>query len=352
MNRNQNKNLLQLFIHIIAWTLVFVLPFVIFWKSSDTDLPQKILYNIVILTSLLTVFYLNFSVLIKKFLFQKKIWKFLLYNLILIIVVGLLAHLWKEAMPYMPMKQHMPPPPPPDSAYPIISLIFKDIFPLLLTIGLSVAVKATGEWYDLESQHQEGEKRRTEAELMNLRQQINPHFLFNTLNNIYALIAISPEKAQSVVHDLSKLLRYVLYENNENKVLLSHEIEFIENYVELMRIRLTSDVKVKIKVDGVSESNLEIAPMLFISLIENAFKHGVSPNKKSFVNIYMHIEEDKKLVCRISNSFFPKDETDFSGSGIGLENLRRRLGILYFGRYSFINTIENNIYNSELIISL
>jgi two-component sensor histidine kinase len=351
MNRTQNKKYLQLFIHISAWMLVFGLPFFLFQKDLYADLWQNLLNQSVVLTAMLTVFYLNFFVLTEKVLFKKKIWLFLLYNLILIVLVGTLVHFWKEAMPDMQMRRNTMPPPN-EPINPIFFIVFKDIFPLMLTTGLSVAVRATGKWYELESRNQEGEKRRTEAELMNLRQQINPHFLFNTLNNIYALIAISPDKAQSVVHDLSKLLRYVLYENNEDKVLLSHEMEFIVNYVELMRIRLTSDVTLKMKVESVTESHLEIAPMLVISLIENAFKHGVSPNKESFVDIDMHLEGNSKLVCRISNSLFPKNETDRSGSGIGLENLRRRLEILYPGKHSIINTIESNVYISELIIFL
>ena len=341
---------MKLIIHIIAWVLVFGLPFLIFSKSSDPDIWQRMLHHGVILLSLLTVFYLNFFVLIKELLFRKRNWEYFLYNLLLIVVVGLCIHFWKEAMPDLQLKPRRMP--PPEMVSPVLLIIFKDIFPLTLTVGLSIAVKMTGKWYELDALQQEGEQRRTEAELMNLRQQINPHFLFNTLNNIYALIAISPDKAQAVVHDLSKLLRYVLYENNVDKVLLSHEMEFIVNYVELMRIRLTSDVEVKMKIESVAESHLEIAPMLFISLIENAFKHGVSPNKKSFVDIDIYLDADRKLVCRISNSFFPKDETDRSGSGIGLENLRRRLGILYPDKYNFTTTIENEVYRSELIILL
>ena len=106
------------------------------------------------------------------------------------------------------------------------------------------------------------------------------------------------------------------------------------------------------KVESVTESKLEIAPMLFITLVENAFKHGVSPNNRSFINIDIHITDNKRLVCRISNSLFPKSETDRSGSGIGLENLRRRLGLLYPERYTFTNTIENDVYTSELTILL
>ena len=119
-----------------------------------------------------------------------------------------------------------------------------------------------------------------------------------------------------------------------------------------MRIRLTTDVDVKINVESVAENKLEIAPMLFITLVENAFKHGTSPNKPSFINIDIQVNENNQLVCKISNSLFPKTENDRSGSGIGLENLRRRLELLYPERYTFTNIAENSVYSSELTILL
>lgn len=350
MNPSKNKQILTPLIHLMAWGLFFSIPFFTFWRDSYGDTGLKLLHNGVTLVSLLTVFYLNFFILTEKLLFRHKIGEYVMYNVLLVLTMGYLVHLCKEALPQIHFDHRRMP--PPDGFSPMIMLFFKDIFPLLITLALSIAVKMTGKWYELEMRNQEGEKRRTEAELLNLRQQLNPHFLFNTLNNIYALIAISPDKAQTVVHDLSKLLRYVLYENNDEKVLLSHELEFIVNYVELMRIRLTSDVEVRMKVESVNDRGLEIAPMLFITLVENAFKHGISPNKHSVVDIDIHTTEDKKVMCRIQNSLFPKDETDRSGSGIGLENLRRRLAILYPDKHTMTNTIDNDMYRFELIIEL
>lgn len=346
----QNKKLLQLVIHLMVWGMFFIIPFVTFWRNSSDDLGLKILHHGITLTSLLLAFYTNYYILIERFLYRRQIWKFVAYNAALIIVIGYIVHALKISIPEIHFDPGMRP--PRDEFDPIGFVFFKDMFPLLITIGLSLAIKVTGKWYELDLQSKEADKKHTEAELQNLRQQLNPHFLFNTLNNIYSLIAISPEKAQSVVLDLSKLLRYVLYENDAEKVLLSQEVNFIVNYVELMRIRLTSDVEVKMRVESASESKLEVAPMMFITLVENAFKHGTSPNKSSFISINIHVRDGNILVCKISNSLFPKTESDRSGSGIGLENLRRRLGLLYPERYTFVNTIENDIYTSELTISL
>lgn len=124
----------------------------------------------------------------------------------------------------------------------------------------------TNRWIQSENEIRELEKSRTEAELKNLRNQLNPHFLFNTLNNIYSLIALSPEKAQQAIMDLSKLLRYVLYDNSPEFVPLQKEMEFVRNYVELMRLRLTDNTEIKISLPQSASSGTLIAPLLFISL--------------------------------------------------------------------------------------
>ena len=349
MNKTQNKNILQLLIHIIVWGLVFGLPFLIFWKYNDFDFLDRLKHQSIIVLSLLTVFYLNYFVLIEQFLFRKKTGKFILYNILLILSVGVAVHLWNEANIPLPMKQGNVPP----ELFPrTIAFLLRDILSLLLTTGLSIAVKMTGKWYKMEADNQEADKKRSEAELTNLRHQLNPHFLFNTLNNIYALIAISPDQAQNAVLELSKLLRYVLYENNGNFVPLESELDFIRNYVELMRIRLTPDVDVKIKLNTSSVSGKAVAPLLFISLIENAFKHGISHSQPSFIHIDIHQIDGNRLFCSIQNSYVPKDETDRSGSGIGLENLNRRLEILYPHNHIIRTEREGDSFLSELIIPL
>ncbi|MCE5331845.1 MAG: histidine kinase [Bacteroidales bacterium] len=349
MKQTQNKNTLQLLIHITAWGLILGLPFLIFWKNTDTDIWDRLLHHGLVVASLMTVFYLNFFVLIERFLFRKQTGKFILYNIFLILAVGLAVHFWNEANVPVPMKNNnMPPPLMPNTLF----FLLRDFISLLLTAGLSIAVKMTGKWYKMEAEYQEEEKKRSEAELINLRQQINPHFLFNTLNNIYALIAFSPEQAQTTVLELSKLLRYVLYENNGNFVPLEREVDFIRNYVDLMRIRLTPEIDVKMDINIASGAGKTVAPMLFIALVENAFKHGISPSGSSFIHIDIHTMNEKQLICSIRNSYFPKDETDKSGTGIGLENLRRRLEILYPHHHILSTEHEGNTFVSELQIPL
>jgi len=346
--QTRKKDIVQFLIHFTAWGMVFGLPFLIFWRSNDSDILQKLLHNFVVILSLASVFYFNYFVLIEYFLFRQKVGKYIFYNFLLILFIVTIVLFWKE--PAHAMNPKFKEPPPTLLPREVLSIIV-DSFSMMLTIGLSMAVKMTGKWYKTEAERQEEKKERTEAELKNLRQQLNPHFLFNTLNNIYALIAISPDKAQESMLELSKLLRYVLYENNGNFVSLEHELNFIHNYVELMRIRLNSDVDMKINID-VTEKNKVVAPLLFITLIENAFKHGISPTQSSFIDINIHQNKEKQLNCTIRNSYFPKDDSDQSGSGIGLENLRRRLEILYPHKHILRTEKEGDIFVAELIIPL
>lgn len=176
---------------------------------------------------------------------------------------------------------------------------------MLLVTGLSVAIKMTGRWYRVEREKQEIEKERTQAELQNLKSQLNPHFLFNTLNNIYALVALNPQQAQYALHSLSQLLRYVLYDNNQQMMPLSKELAFIRSYVELMSLRLSKQVQLEVNLPE-DDRGYQVAPLLFIALIENAFKHGVSATEPSFIHISFALTGGDTLICTVENSCFPK----------------------------------------------
>ena len=195
------------------------------------------------------------------------------------------------------------------------------------------------------------EHSRTQAELQNLKSQLNPHFLFNTLNNIYSLIQLDTDRAQQAVHDLSRLLRYVLYDSSSPYVPLAAEVDFLRDYIELMRIRQPRHVQVFVSLPA-TPSQRPVAPLLFISLVENAFKHGVDNDRPSYVTIDLH-ESGDQLICRIKNSYFPKSgDSDRSGSGIGLSNLTRRLEMLYPGRHTFEYGQNGEAYTALLCIQL
>ncbi|RHJ79345.1 sensor histidine kinase [Parabacteroides sp. AM08-6] len=331
------------FIHVVAWGILLGLPFFFTGGESQTVTVGSYLRSVIVPFSFMIVFYVNYFVLIDRFLFSKHGWKFFLSNVLLIAAAMLFVHAFMELFPKIEGRH----PHPEREWQDIVGFFIINSMLYLLVAGLSVAIKMTNSWYATESARREQEKSRAEAELQNLKSQLNPHFLFNTLNNIYSLIAFSPEKAQEAVHDLSRLLRYVLYESSQDFVPLEKEMDFIRNYVELMRIRLPQHVELQTDV-VLSSSDIYVAPLLFISLIENAFKHGVSNSKPSFIHISVR-QEGGRIICSIRNSYFPKNtEQDKSGSGIGLQNLCRRLELLYPSRHIFTYGQQGDVYNCIL----
>lgn len=334
------------FIHLAAWGILLGLPFFFTGHESEVLTVERYLRFVIVPLSFMLVFYMNYSWLVKRYLFTRQPGRFLLANVLLIIGTMLFVHLLMHLFP--------PPPhgPAPDqqTRFHIIGFFFRNTVLYMLVAGVSVAIKMTHGWYRTEAMRKELEKSKAEAELQHLKSQLNPHFLFNTLNNIYSLIAFSPERAQQAVHDLSRLLRYVLYESSQPFVSLDKEIDFIRNYVELMRIRLPKQVELKVHIAAVN-SGSEIAPLLFISLIENAFKHGVNVTCSSFIDVDIH-QEGNQVSCLIRNSYFPKDAQDESGSGIGLLNLQKRLDLLYPGSYQFTQGKEGDAYIASLVITM
>lgn len=317
-------------IHITAWAVIFGIP--LFVTAPNRPLMQGPEYVrfLLVTISFMMVFYANYFRLIERHLFTRHPGRFLGCNLLLIAAVILLLHLF--------FRYILPPPdlhdlPRDHSWQHAVRFFVGNVILYLLVVGVSVAIRMTGGWYRAESARRQLEHSRTQAELQNLKSQLNPHFLFNTLNNIYSLIQIDTDRAQQAVHDLSRLLRYVLYDSSRPTVALGEEIDFLRDYIELMRIRLPRHVRLFVSLPD-EPSQSRVAPLLFISLVENAFKHGVSNEKASYITIDIH-EIGGQLICRIRNSRFPKSENDRSGSGIGLQNLSRRLEMIYPGRYTF-----------------
>lgn len=310
--KNQNYRLLEIFIHVFCWILFFGFPIIMAQSESGSINWSAFMRFIIVPASLFSIFYINYFILIPKLLFEEHKKKFLISNLIIIIAFSVVIRWWNE--------MHIQPPPPemirhnPPSK---IIFIIRDVASMIFSAGLSVAIRLSIRWNETEAARREAVKSMTEAELRNLRNQLNPHFLLNTLNNIYALIAIDSDKAQQAVQELSKLLRYVLYDNQSMYVPLKKEIDFIKNYIELMRIRVSEDVTIETVFKIKENSQTPVAPLIFISLIENAFKHGISPTENSFIKINIE-EDDNKIICNIQNSNHPKNVTDKSGSGIGL----------------------------------
>ena len=337
--------------HIIGWCIVFIFPYLMMARSGFTlSLPEYVGHRLVVPLSFCIVFYVNYFVLIPHSLFAGHTRRYLLWNVLLIAGMTACVLLWNGYASQV-IVHTTPPMPRPHGGPPWWIVALRDAISMALTAGLCAAICLSRRWGQSESARRDAEKARTEAELMNLRSQLNPHFLLNTLNNIYALIAFDRDKAQEAVQELSRLLRHVLYDNRSPFVPLCKEMDFIRNYIELMRIRLPQDVAVETYIDIASDSHTEIAPLIFISLIENAFKHGISPTAESYIKIHFS-EEPGKVQCCITNTYHPKNKADKSGSGIGLEQVKRRLELTYPSRYDWQHGVspDGKEYRSQLTI--
>jgi LytS/YehU family sensor histidine kinase len=215
---------------------------------------------------------------------------------------------------------------------------------------LAFSFRLIEKWQDDEKQKVKLEKEKVSTELSFLKQQINPHFLFNSLNSIYSLSISKSETTPDSILKLSSILRYVLYESEKELVFLHDELQTIKDYIELQKLRLTEMVTVNYKVEGISE-NKKIEPLLLIPIIENAFKYGVDNIKKSFIDINIKIREGK-IELEVSNKIVAIADKNKTDSGIGIKNIKRRLDLLHGNNYEFDIKEENNVFSVRLKLNL
>ena len=331
LEKDRNK-FRYLVLHVLCWSVLIVVP--AFFHGSTDD--WSAVWNRYVRwlgnpLAYMLVFYLNYLWIVPRFLLKKN-WKMFLIINFLVIEGGLfMMDAWHwGAVQLLPELNDNPP----RRVQFRFQRYFWAILTLILIIALAVAVRMIQRWQHLEEVRKEAEAARAEAELSNLRNQLNPHFLLNTLNNIYALIAFDQAKAQMAVGELSKLLRHVLYLNQQDFVPLCKEADFMRNYIELMKIRVTDNVKIDTNINVQPNDSTPVAPLIFISLIENAFKHGISPQGKGEIKIDLY-QMNGDITCEIINTCYPKRENDKSGSGIGLEQVSRRLELMYSDRYTW-----------------
>lgn len=329
----------KFFIHLLFLSIVFILPEILMSRNvPEISNSWRFYVKSIVFVAL---FYVNYYLIID-YCLGKKNWalRLALINIVVIAVVVGLMTLFRFNTPPKVVR-HV-------GMVHIFTGIFRDLTMCVLTIALSVAMKMSDYWSKISARHKEMEAAQHREELSNLKSQLNPHFLFNTLNSIYALIAISPLKAQNAVHELSRLLRYVLYENAP-KVILKDEMEFVDNYIKLMKLRLSDTMPVNVTLDAGNSANCQIAPLLFISPVENAFKYGNIGIPGAEISISI-VANDGVVKCVVSNYYVPGPVSD--DSGIGDANLRRRLDLIYGSDASLKTVAENGVYVVELIIKL
>lgn len=328
-------------LHGAVWTILLCTP--LMYVSSDNPFDLKrFLFFCMSPTIMAVVFYANYLWLTPKYFAHGKQDYHIAINILMIVVLGIALHYWMELGQTLFDNRHHNAPPPPEHRPFKFDFIFilRDMFNMAMAAIIATTLCLAQRWHDSESARQAAEQERTKAELNNLRSQMNPHFLLNTLNNIYALTAFDQTRAQTAIEQLSRLLRHMLYEN-EGQVDLKKEVEFLNDYVNLMRIRLASNVGVEFNVNIPKGCQATIAPLIFISLVENAFKHGVSPTKQSYINISINADNEH-IECEIRNSNFPKPSSDHSGHGIGLQQVAKRLEITYHDHYQWDKGVRND----------
>ena len=227
---------------------------------------------------------------------------------------------------------------------------------LILMLGMNLGIKFYFKSRGDQQKLMALEKENLEQQLEYLKYQINPHFFMNTLNNIHALVDIDPERAKDTILELSKMMRFVLYEGNKQGVPLSREFDFIRNYVTLMRLRYTDKVSISVSLPS-EVPDRQLPPLMLITFIENAFKHGISYQHDSFIDIKVGIEHERlRFQCRNSKAG-PAPNTrhpspDSQQGGVGLQNVKQRLHLLYDNNFT-LNIQDNpDTYNVELTIPL
>jgi hypothetical protein len=338
------KNNKRVLIHIAVWATFIGLNFLQLYLSK-----QK-LYQFFFTMAFgsLAVFYLNYLYLVPRFLLKKKTTTYLVHIVLLITVPFIVIEVFfAEPFPGIMIKNdedvafHLKPPTPLKFVGPIL-------FNLTVVI-IGTAIRVYSEWVKNENKKREIEIQKSNAELHFLKTQLNPHFLFNSLNSIYSLTNKKSNDAPEAVITLSELMRYMLYQTDNEFVLLKDELEYIQNYLKLQRLRIANNENVTLNIRG-SITDQKIKPLLLISFIENAFKYGTDFKGNTEVKIAIHIE-DLRLQFECTNIIGNKN-TDYKNSGIGLSNTKERLDLLYPDKHELTVNSDNGKFEVHLILNL
>ncbi len=363
---------------LMALTL-FYLPSILTIFSQVSQPHRFMIMGIIMATVYAAIFCLNYFWLVPRTLFRddRKAVYFVI-NTTLILLTCILVPIWFEAHGGIPR-------PPRHGTHVELSeqylmgylrFVLRDGTMMVLSAALAYAMRLTRERDMIRRRHLELDAERRRLELRSLRAQLNPHFLFNSLNNIYALIAISPDNAQAALHDLSGMLRFMIYDASAPSVPLEKELRFISDYVALMRLRLRSSMTLTCDINTHCTGTPVIAPMLLLTLVENAFKHSAPDGAKGFIDISINAD-DTWLTCSLSNTCAPiafnsatnpsttphfshnsthlshpsPDSNPTSSPGIGLTNIRRQLNLLYPDAFSLKTGRDGAVYRAELRIA-
>jgi two-component system sensor histidine kinase AlgZ len=336
-----------LLVHISFWCVYlsfFFYQISNFRHNRGIDWGEASVFGITQLIITMAIAYLNYFYLLPRFLVHKNIWRYLVEFVIpFTVLIVIRVHLQRYQIDgYTHQRNHF---------YSTFYIVETCIITLFITFFIGM-VRFAADWFELAAKQKEVENERLTAELNFLKAQINPHFLFNTLNNLYYLAYTQSSNTTEVIAKLSQMMRYMIYDSNYPQVPLSKEIEYMENYISLERLRLNNQIPIKFDIEGNVQGVL-IAPLIFITFLENAFKHGVSNNQPgAWVNILIQLR-GQECIYKVENSKIrsAKPEAE-EKSGIGLQNVNRRLELSYPDKYKLAIEDKPDRYSVQLNITL
>ncbi len=338
-----NNKWFKIALHIASWIIVFSLPYLLrpsYDPQRNADADRQGFYYLNLATDIFWVglFYLNAYVLTPLFIYRKKYFQYTVVLLVFYAVI-MLFHGMLFTLFIVSRKFNLQ-----------MSASF-NLTTFLLTVAASITYKMIVDKTDEERQLQEKHEENLKTELSFLRSQISPHFVFNVLNNMVALVRLKSDQLEPTIMKLSNLMQYMLYETDEEKVMLGTEIEYLQSYIDLQQQRFGQKVKVQTTID-VKEDWLSIEPMMLIPFVENAFKHGVGMIENPEINILLSTK-DKVLNFSVCNKYNENDLTaKDKTSGIGLPNVRRRLKLLYGKQHTLLITKKDGWFGVNLKLNL
>lgn len=341
-----NRRILQ---HLAFWLFFIVFEAMhISGNPDDGSIFFGTVYAISKLTAAMTISYLNIFVFIPQFLEKNKPYIYLitLISTYFLIVFGIyqipLNFLGADFVEFMKN----------DKRPPLLAIMYASTFMFVVLTSLFHFVKRWVKLKDIAIELKEEQRQRLEAELKTLKAQINPHFLFNTLNNIYSLSLDKSDKTPNMILKLSDLMSYIIYDARDETIQLQNEIEFVRNHVELEKIRISNQVNVTFWADE-SLYDFKIAPLLFTPFIENAFKYVTKTGGTDSLIEIKFILSEKKLYFHVTNSAEPELATfEHDKHGIGIENVKKRLQLIYPRRHELTITHTKNEFIVDLKIDL
>ncbi len=323
---------IQIIIHILLWTILIIVPLYLANRyGSDRRFFRFFFYKDLLIYGIL--FYINYLIFVPQLFFKGKRLIYFLTVVVFVACFYFISYLPHEYLSRRPDSEQVIEPPGngqnvPGPDFKLVHAYNYTITSVVI-IFLSLGLGSLNRQAQIERRQKELEKDRLDSELAFLKNQISPHLFFNTLNNIYSLIEINTENAKEAVLKLSRLMRYLLYESEQSETQLSNEIEFMNHYIDLMKLRLTDKVNLNVTFPGTHE-RLTVPPLLFIPFIENAFKHGIGSREKSEIDISLKVHQNiLTFQCKNSIAGMNNGYEDLSDSGIGLENAIKRLNLLF-----------------------